>query len=376
MFNMPSLKLGTIFGIPVEVNASWLVVFALLVFGLSTSIFAQVEPAAAAPLWLRLLVAVIAALLFFASILAHELSHSLVVRAQGGRVDGITLFMFGGVSRMEDEPGTPGREFLMAIAGPAMSVLLSFLFGALFSLSRLAVSPWWISVPLQYLAGVNFFVAIFNLLPGFPLDGGRVLRSVLWSMSHDLLKATKWASRAGQAIGSLMVGVAFVGVLRGVTDFIWIGLVGWFLASLASSSYQQQIIKSRLDAVNARSIMSRDPQTVPGESTLDSLVHDYFLGGPHSRYPVLHRGQVVGLITLDDVKAVNRAEWPLTMTVDIAQKDLSNLVVDVETPAAELARRLSAGRPGALLISDRGLLAGIVTRADVIEMMQDAARQE
>lgn len=369
MFDLPSFRIGSIFGVPIEVNASWFIIFGLLVFALATSMFPEVAVAAAAPIWLRVATAMGTALLFFGSILAHELSHSFVVRAQGGRVDRITLFIFGGVARMDSEPETPWREFLMAAAGPAMSIILAVLFGAAFSLSKVMGAPWWMWVPLEYLAGVNFFVGVFNLLPGFPLDGGRILRSVMWGVTHDLLKATKWASRAGQAIGWLMVAVAVSGVLQGETDLIWLGLVGWFVASLAADSYRQQLLRSRLTGTRVRDLMTAKPQSVSGELSLDRLVHDHFLGAPHSRYPVLYGGEVVGLVTLDDVKTVARDEWPFVTTLEIANRDVSHFVVDADAPADTAAAMLAAGRPGALLVSDGGRLAGIVTRADIIELL-------
>ncbi len=168
MFDVPSLKLGKIFGIPFEVNLSWLAIFALVAFTLSTGYYPNIDGASGAPTWLYWVLGAFTALLFFASILAHELSHSLVTLAEGGRVEKITLFIFGGVAEIQDEPRSPGREFLMAAAGPGMSLLLAGLFYLGFVLAMRAGAAWWVTAPLGYLATINLFVAVFNLLPGFP----------------------------------------------------------------------------------------------------------------------------------------------------------------------------------------------------------------
>lgn len=370
MFDIPSVRIGRVFGIPIEVNLSWFIIFGLVAFSLASTVFPAMGEGTDAPTWLYALVGVVTALLFFASILAHELCHSLVARAEGGKVEKITLFLFGGVAQMDDEPRSPGREFLMAAAGPAMSLVISGLCYAGFALSVNGSAPWWLWAPLQYLAGINFLVAAFNMLPGFPLDGGRVLRSVLWGVTHDLLKATRWASRSGQLIGWMMVVSAVLGVLRGSTDLIWFGLVGWFIASLAGQAYRQQVFRSRTEAVTIAGIMTADPEFVSGELSLEQLVSEHFLQGRHSRYPVIHDGSIVGLVTLADVKHVARADWPFVRTLDVTNRDLDHLVVPEDAPVASLISRLAGDKPGALIVSRDGRLAGIVTRADVIELLE------
>lgn len=371
MFDIPSIKIGRIFGIPVEINLSWLVIFGLVAFSLG----AQYFPAVAGdgePVLLYYLVGAVTALLFFASIVAHELCHSLVARAEGGHVDKITLFIFGGVAQIDEEPTTPGREFLMAAAGPAMSLLLAGVSFVAWLATASQGMPWWIWAPLQYLAVINLFVAIFNLLPGFPLDGGRVLRSILWGATHDLLKATRWAVRVGQLIGWSMVFLAVMSVLRGSADYIWFGLIGWFIASLAGQAYRQQLLKSRLAGISVEGIMSPDPEYVDGETPLDELVQEHFLGRRHSRYPVIHEGSIVGLVTLPDVKAVDRADWPFVKTLDVTNRDLPSLVVDKCALVESLVMRLAGDRPGALLVVGDGRLVGIITRADVIHLLEAA----
>lgn len=362
--NLRSIGIGRVFGIPLEIDPTWLVVFVLVVASLSFSYFPAAFPNRGPVV--DVLSGIVTALLFFASIIAHELSHSLVARAGGIRVQRVTLFVFGGVAQMSEEPHGPGAEFLMAIAGPGMSLLLSALFGVgSLWLRVLHVSDlWW--APLEYLALINLSLAIFNLLPGFPLDGGRVLRSLLWAMTGDLLKATRWASGAGQVVGWGLVTAALVGILRGSLELVWLGLVGWFIASIARASYREQAVRSGMHRVRVGDIMTPSPVTVPGEISVNRFVHEYLLAGDHTRYPVMLDGRIIGLVTLDDVKRLPNGVWETTRVADITNADINSLVVPADDPSDVLLDRFSAVPAGALLVAHDGRLVGIVTRADVM----------
>lgn len=369
MFDIPSIRIGRIFGIPIEINLSWLVIFALVAVSLGMSYFPGLPAARQAPGWLHLLVGGLTALLFFASILIHELCHSLVARAEGGKVDKITLFLFGGVAQIDEEPRTPTREFFMAAAGPVMSLVLAALayLGFVAAVNQGAV--WWVWAPLEYLAVINLAVGVFNLLPGFPLDGGRVLRSILWGITKDLLKATRWATRVGQFIGWFMVVFAVLGILNGRTDLIWFGLIGWFIASLAGAAYRQQLLKSRADGVSVGDIMTPEPEYVPGDIPLDRLVNEHFIARRHTRYPVMSDGSIVGLVTLPAVKAVDRSDWPFVTTIEVTDRDIKNLTVPHDQSVMSMLPRLAADRPGALLVVRDGKMVGIVTRSDIVELL-------
>ncbi|HEY5541244.1 MAG TPA: site-2 protease family protein [Coriobacteriia bacterium] len=368
MFDIPSFRLGKVFGIPFEVNLSWVVIFALVALTLATSYYPDVTGAQGAPAWVLGALGIVTALLFFASILAHELCHAVVTRLEGGKVEKITLFIFGGVAQIQDEPRSPGRELLMAASGPAMSILIAGVCFLGYTLTA-TMWPWWLTSPLWYLATINLFVGVFNLLPGFPLDGGRVLRSILWGITGDILKATRWAARSGQFIGWGMVALALLGVLNGDSGLIWFGLVGWFIAWLAGAAYRQQEVQSRLADLTVERIMTPHPDYVDGELSVDTFVHDHLLGRQHSRYPVIDRGVIVGVVSLGDVKTIARADWPYVKVVDITDKDLGNLSVDASTPVHTTLGRLSADKPGALLVVREGRLAGIVTRSDVLDVL-------
>ena len=373
VFDIPSIRIGKIFGVPLEINLSWLVIFALVAFSLATAYFPKVPGAEGSAPWLYVVMGSLTALLFFASILAHELSHAVVTRLEGGSVDRITLFIFGGVARIDEEPRSPLKEFFMALAGPMMSLVIAGVLYLVYVVSAGRGAPWWVWSPLEYLAWINLFVGVFNLLPGFPLDGGRVLRSILWGITGDQLKATRWASRSGQVIGWGLVALALFGLAQGDTTFLWFGLLGWFIAWLAGASYRQQELKSVLAGVKVAEVMTPHPEYVDGDMTLETLAHEHMLGGQHSRYPVMHGGAIIGIVSLSDLKRIDRKDWPYVRVFEVTATDLSTVSVDAATPIDSLLDRLSADKPGALLAVSEGRLVGIVTRADVISRLQHAA---
>jgi CBS domain-containing protein len=230
-------------------------------------------------------------------------------------------------------------------------------------------------VPLEYLAFINLSLAVFNLLPGFPLDGGRVLRAIIWGITKDLLKATKWAARSGQGLGAAFIAIAVLGVVRGTFDFVWFAVMGWFLSGLAAGAYQQQLIRVTLEQIPISRIMSAPAVLAPADITLEDMAHSYFLGGRHTRYPVVADGRVIGLIDIDRANAVPREEWPTVTVADVAARDLRDAVATPETTVDAVLPRLEADGPGAILVVEDGRLAGIVTRSDVIRVIREAAEQ-
>lgn len=372
MFGLPSLRLGRVFGIPLEIDASWLLVFLLVTSTLTFSYFPAAYPDAEP--WVYVLLGVVTALAFFASLVLHELAHSLVARAGGLKIARVTLFLFGGVSQMEEEPRSPGHEFLLALAGPATSVVIGVL--ALLARTSLieagAPDPVWL--PLEYLGVINLALAAFNLLPGFPLDGGRVLRAILWAITKDILKATRWASRMGQAIGMLLMAVAVFGVLRGTFDLVWFAVMGWFLSNMSAVAYQQQVLRAMLAEVPLSRIMSAPAVLAPSDISLEEIAHSYFLGGRHTRYPVVEDGRVVGLIDLSRINEVPREQWASTKVGEVAAKDIATIVATPETSVDTVLSRFEPDAPGAILVVEGKRLAGIVTRADVIQFIRESAR--
>ncbi len=247
-----SLKLVTLFGITIKVHVSWIPVFLLVTWSLATNFYPYYGPQWSTPL--RWLISAGTALLFFVSIIVHELMHSLVARKKGLPVGDITLFIFGGVAEIGGEPDTPGTEFLMAFAGPLVSLVLAVLFGFL---GRWTHFTGLVGTASLYLAEINMLVGLFNLIPGFPLDGGRVLRAALWKASGDMQRSTLWAAQVGRGLAFLAIAFGMVQFIRGRwVDGLWIGLIGWFLASAATSSYKQVLLRNVLSQVRARDLLA------------------------------------------------------------------------------------------------------------------------
>ncbi|GAB4291326.1 MAG: site-2 protease family protein [Coriobacteriia bacterium] len=374
MFNLPSFRIGRFFGIPVEINTSWFIIFLLVAVTLTTSYFPATVGGLSSAIYI--LMGALTTLAFFGSVLLHEFSHSLVARAGGLKITKVTLFVFGGVSQMEEEPRSPGHEFVMASAGPGMSLVLAALLYIVAAFLDAAGAHDAVLACVDYLWIINLSLAIFNLLPGFPLDGGRVLRALLWGITGDLLRATRWASRMGQALGVGLIATAVLGVLLYQTlDLIWLAVMGWFLSTLAASAYQQQLIRAQLARVPLERIMSSPAALVPAATTLEEMAHSYFLGGRHSRYPVVEEDKVVGLVDLRRANQVDRSLWPETTAGDVARHDLADIVASPKTPVDRVLPRLDPTGPGAVLVVEDGRLAGIVTRADVIRLVRSIAEE-
>ena len=381
------VRVGRVFGIEIRVDLSWFLILMLVIWNLSTT-FGEIHPG-----WGPVLVrgtAIVAALLFFGSVLAHELAHSLVARARGIPVRNITLFLFGGVSDIQREPASPGAEFLVAIVGPLTSIVL----GALLVLvAGAGVGPVQdvIADPTQaaarlsplltlviWLGSVNVTVGLFNLIPGFPLDGGRVLRSILWATVGNLRRATRWAASVGQAIAWLMIlsGIAmtfgaqvpFFGT--GLGGGLWLAFIGWFLSSASVQSYQQVVVHDLLDGVSVSRMMRKNPPACQPTCTIARLVHEHILGTDDQAFPVLDDGRIIGLVTLDDVRRVSRDVWETTTVRDIMTPAEKLVVVAPEEDASQALEKLTSVDVRQLPVVRDGELVGLLRRRDIIKWLQ------
>ncbi len=349
-------RIGRLFGISIRVDWSWLFIFLLITWNL-TSVFSQLHPDwSPASNWG---LAFFAALLFFASVLAHELGHALVAKSQGLTVRSITLFLFGGVANIQSEPRSPKDEFWMAIAGPAVSLVLGaimlmvsagdFILAGRFgqaALNARNLSP--LNIIFLWLGSINLILAIFNLIPGFPLDGGRVLRSILWAVTRNLRKATRMAAFVGQAIAWVMIvaGIAMAFGLRipffgtGLISGLWLAFIGWFLNSAAVQSYQQVEIQDILEGVPVSKMMRQDPPTVEPDCTVANLVHKHVMGSDDQAFPVLQNNRLVGIVTLDDVRRVPQDEWDRVMVQNIMTPHQNLVTVTPNEDASQALEKL------------------------------------
>ena len=305
------VPIGKYFGIPVRLHWSWFIIFGLVTYFLAMD-FRDLYNWSTTANWL---IAAITSILFFASVLAHELAHSRVAQAAGMQVSAITLFIFGGVSQLTQEPGKPGTEFRMAIAGPATSLVLGGIFLAIYFTTRNSIEPLaGISFWLGY---INLILAAFNMIPGFPMDGGRVLRSILWWRSGNLRRATRTASTIGRGFGYLFIFGGIFIIFEGLThnqDYwtqgIWIAFVGWFLENAAVGSYRQVALQDMLRGHKISELMTRDCQVVSPRLTVAELVNDHILTSGRRCFPVVEAGRALGMITMHNVKVVPREVWP------------------------------------------------------------------
>ncbi|NLD74884.1 MAG: CBS domain-containing protein [Chloroflexi bacterium] len=380
-------RIGRILGINVHVDWSWLFIFALVTWNLSTA-FGQFHPAWS--LGLRWGIALVASLLFFASVLAHELAHSLTARAQGTPVRRITLFLFGGVSNIQREPESPGQEFTMAILGPvtslvigaALTLLVSWLAAPAPAAARDAVgvirSLGPVGTVALWLGSVNIILGIFNLIPGFPLDGGRVLRSIIWKATGSLQIATRWASWVGQAIAWVMIftGIAMVFGVQvpylggGLVSGLWLAFIGWFLSNAASQSYRQLVIQDLLEDVCVSDIMRRNPRVIDATETVSTLVHEYVMGTDERSFPVLDGESLAGIVTLSDIRQADRNEWGSLTVRDIMTPRDELLVVAPDDDVGEALNVLTQHEFSQMPVMEQGRLVGLLRMRDIVRWLQ------
>lgn len=367
MFGIGSFRIGRILGIDVEINYSWLVIFLLIAINF-TYIFKQ-EFKLSYPA--SIVDGAFTTLFFFASVLFHELSHSYIAKRNNLPIKKITLFIFGGVAQMSEEPKSAGVEFRMAIAGPASSVFLATTFAVIYlALHSLLGLGSVLSSPFYLLAEINLVLALFNMAPGFPLDGGRVLRALIWHLSGDIHKATYYASRAGQGMGFILIFAGLMMVFKGFIGGFWWVFIGWFLTQIARSSYQQLVFQESLAGVKVKEIMSPNVLTVPPTVTLEDLVNDYFMKYRFGRFPVSESGQLLGVITLHDIKEVPRESWSQMQAKDIIKTLEQSAEVSPEKDAAKAMIQMARGDLGHLLVVDGGNLVGIITKSDIIGLIR------
>ncbi len=365
-----TLRLGSIRGIRIGVNWTVLVIFGLILFGLATVqfplLFGDLPPIVS---WIAGLVA---ALAFFASLLAHELAHALTAQRYGVRVDGITLWLFGGVARLRDEPPTAGADLWIAAVGPLTSLVL----GAVFGIAALVAGLLGLGIVtlgvLGWLAAINVVLAVFNLIPASPLDGGRILRGILWKARGDRHAAAVTAARAGRVFGFLLIGlglaqVIFVPGLGG----LWLALIGWFLTNAASAEEQHAQIQGRLGGVTVAEVMTPDPIVVRPDITVAALLDEYVLRKRCSAFPIVDAlGHPAGLITLARIKQLDPEQRAATLVSDVACQDDEVPRAHPEEPVMSLLPRMQGCTDGRAIVVEDGRIVGIVSPTDVARTLE------
>ncbi len=380
------ISLGHIAGIEIRLDWSLLIIFLLISLMLATAVFPTWHPDwSPAVAWST---ALAAAVLFLASVLLHELSHALVGRRHGMQIRRITLFVFGGMAHLESEPHTWKAEFWMAIVGPLTSLALGIFFLWLAGLLGAAqIDP---AAPQQSLARlgpgatlllwlgpINIILAIFNMVPGFPLDGGRVIRALLWGATHNLRKATRWASQLGQLFAWLLIGSGFAMIMgvrvpifgTGLVGGLWLMLIGWFLNNAALMSYRQLVVKESLEEVPVRRLMQTDIHKVEPDLTLERLVYDHLLHSDQRAFPVVSGQRLVGLVCLEDVRRTSAEQWAQRRVQDVMSPADRLTTVDPNLEASEALELLSQRAVNQLPVLDKGRLVGMVRREDLLRWL-------
>lgn len=375
-----SIRLFRVAGIQIGIHFTWLIALALITWSLAANLFpVTMVGLSTLTYWVMGLVA---ALLLFVSVLLHELAHSLVARGHGMKVDSITLFILGGVSNLSEEPKDPGIEFQMSIAGPLSSLIIGIICWAAVSLIQMKIvalnaiyNVGSLNTPLEtilgYLAFINVLLAAFNLIPGFPLDGGRVLRSIIWGSTRNLRKATNIASSIGQVFGWAMIGagVYLVFLPGGFISGIWIAFIGWFLTSAAESSRQEVALHEKLAGIKVKQVMNPDQRTISPQTTVQELVESIFRKQYGRAVPVCDGGNLVGIVTIADVKGLPSDRWPQTSVAGIMTK--TPLYTVKPDDDLNVALTLIAGKDvNQVLVITEGQCAGTVSRADIISYLQ------
>ncbi len=371
MFPRSGLRIARILGIDIVINPTWLLIFVLVALSMAETFSEPIEgvtrisgtdfPGGIWP-WVA---GFVTALFFFGCLLAHEMSHSFVAKRNGIQINRITLFIFGGVAEMSEDVTSPRVEFKMALAGPLMTFFLAGVFGGFLALAYALDAGPVIVAPLFYLTSLNVFIGIFNLLPGFPLDGGRVLRSVLWKVTGDLRKATRAASVGGQVVGALIAGW---GVYLLLTEFfisgIWLLLIGGFVFQLSRAGYQQTLARIATSDTKVGDIMYTDVPVIDANTTLTDLRANYFAAYHLPVFPVAAEGRLTGLVGREDLATVALAEWDVLNAGRIARPIEAGQLVTPETPLDRVLRTVLS-RQEFLIVAEGEEVRGLLTRDEV-----------
>ncbi|MBY6202093.1 site-2 protease family protein [Maritalea mobilis] len=367
-----SVRLFDLFGFEIRIDASWLLIAALIVWSLSSGYFPEVLPGLDASGYLIL--SVVAMLGLFGSLILHELAHSLVARRYGLGVGGITLFLFGGVAQLEDEPKSAASEFWIAIAGPAMSFALAGAFGLL----AMAAGGGVAGMVLSYLASINLILAVFNLVPAFPLDGGRVLRAWLWNRSGDVLEATRKASTAGVVFALALMALGLFSVLSGGgVGGIWMGLIGLFVLNASRGTYQHLVTQTSLRGLRVSELMTPNPFCATPDMTLADLADEVMLAHGISFVPVVEAGVLLGHVDTALMREVPRTDWGVTQVGDIFAALSEDTAVRPDLSAEEALNLMASGPQRKLLVAEGRSLVGVLSIRDLmahIAIVQDLGR--
>jgi len=359
-------RIGKIAGIQIGIHYTWLFAFLLITWSLAAGFFPQNFPDwSPVTYWIT---GILASILLFVSVLLHELAHSIVGRSRGMEINSITLFIFGGASNLESEPEEPWDEFIMTVVGPVTSLIIAVASWVLYLAMSDRSSP--IAATLFYIAIINALLAGFNLLPGFPLDGGRVLRSILWKTTGNLRQATNIAATVGQVFAFILIAVGILQFIMGnILGGLWITFIGWFLNGAAESSRGEVTLREHLRGVKVEEIIDRTPETIGSGMTVNELVRSHFLQNGHRSALVVDGGQLHGIVTLSDVRKLPQEDWE-GMTVDTIMSPMPLQTVRSDEDLTTALKMLARNNLKQVPVMNDGELKGLLTTSDIIRYLQ------
>ncbi len=368
-----AFSLGRIFGIQFRIHYSWFIIFVLITFSLSWQYFPYNYPQWSTPTyWLT---GTATSLLFFSSVVAHELAHSLVGRANGIPMKSITLFLFGGVAHMSREATGHRAEFRMAMAGPLASLVIGGLFFLLYLLLQNVNEP--IAALAFWLAQINVVLAIFNLIPGFPLDGGRVFRSLLWRFTGNYQRATRIAVEVGRVVGYLFIaaGIVLMFLYPGRWfNGLWLAFIGLFLSYLATASYRQAQWQAALQGVRVADVMTTYCPVVSPDMTISQVVREHIFTGGHRCFMVAANGELQGILTLQNIKAVDQKNWDNTSVGDAMTRSERLKVVQPDEEVLSVIERMEEYSISQMPVVSEGRITGLIARDDILRLLYTRSR--
>lgn len=362
------IPLFSLFGFQVWLDFTWIVLALLITWSLASGLFPHFYPGlGATTYWIM---GVLGSIGLFLSIIIHELSHSLVGRHYGMPIRGITLFIFGGVAELADEPGSPKAEFHTAIVGPITSIALAGVFYVTGWVVNAAGAPVAASGLFAYLAGINLMLALFNMVPAFPLDGGRVLRAALWRWKGQYRWATRIASAIGQGFGLFLILLGVLSVVSGnFVGGMWWFLIGLFVRSAAQSGYERAVVHESLRGVPVRRLMRSNPVAVPASATVAELVDDYFYRYYFKSFPVVDGDRLVGMVNLREIRELPRERWHLTEVRGVMQPASAKNTIAPDADAATALEVMTRNAVPRLAVAVDGRLAGLLSQTDILRYL-------
>ncbi len=364
------LHLLRIAGIQIIIDYSWFIIFFLVIYSIAESVFPQSHKQFSTPQYWTM--GLIAATLLFASVLVHELAHSFVAMRFGIQVLSIRLFIFGGLAQVSQEPRTGRHEFLIALAGPAASLALAFFFGVTYGVTYLGGGAGAVTLIAGYLMLSNVLLGLFNMIPGFPLDGGRILRAILWDRWDDITRATKVVSQIGNgfALFLIILGALQFFFTQNLISGLWFIFIGLFMKQSAVGSYQAMMVKKALAGVQIRQIMTESLVTVDWLVPVDELVRDFIYKHQFTNFPVFNRDEFIGMVSLDDVKGVPKELWGFKQVRDVMTPADQVPSLKPNDDATEALARMVTDDLGRMPVVEDGRLVGIVSRRDIMNLFK------